>query len=77
MEGKSVDQQSSYADPSRGSSNDVDASGNVELESRLAGLDVKEKPDTKKYYSRDTVDVSNELDSNANTVRGLININAR
>lgn len=73
MEGKSVDQQS-FVDPSR---TDVDTNGNAELESRLAGLDVKEKPDTKKYYSRDTVDVSTELDSNSNTVRGLININAR
>lgn len=72
-----VDQQSSYAENGRGSSNDVDTNSNAELESRLAGLDFKEKLNTKKFYSRDTVDVSTDLDSNANAVRGLININAR
>lgn len=77
LESKMVDQQSSYAENGRGSSNDVDTNSNAELESRLAGLDFKEKLNTKKFYSRDTVDVSTDLDSNANAVRGLININAR
>lgn len=55
----------------------TDANLNHEVESRLAGLDFKDKSD-KKYYSRDTTDLASDLmDSNVNSVRGVVNMNTR
>ncbi len=74
-EKKNVEQRAVYPEY------DVDARdenvANAEVESRLSGMDFKD-PVEKKYYSRDSADMVSELlDSNANSVRTMININAR
>lgn len=72
-----VESRPVYAEYGRGENADENAN-NSELESRLTGLDFKEKNEGKKYYTRSNVDITIDLiDSNANSVRGMININTR
>lgn len=54
----------------------TDINSNRELESRLAGIDFKDKPE-KKNYSRDTNDLSrDQVDSNVKSSRS-VSVNAR
>lgn len=53
----------------------TDENLNHEVESRLAGLDLKDKSE-KKFYGKDTTD-ADVMDTNSSTMRGMINMNIR